>query len=853
MSELFLKYRSKVIIFFSIVFISLALFNIYYVVEVNVTSNDECLWIQHRKKASDSTDVVPIIFSNVKVDGVAWVAGIRDGDQLLEINNQPFKTTFKAQRILNEFKFGEAAPYKVRKPNGEILDTKVYIKKLVQFGLLAVSLSALIWMLIGFIVLTARPNGLAQRLFYALGVLLVFVAMVSLMPLFGGFYLFYQDHPIIASLVGSLNIIGLSFLPYVLIAFVWTFPKPFNYMEKTWVKLVLIFIPLLTSMIGNVFAFFVFNQKVLHVNFFDSFMNVAYITVIASYIVALVSMIIQYRRLKTREEKKPILIILISMFFGVLVSIYTGNIAPAIADTIYNSPEYYAPIILLVLVPLGFAYSILKYQLLDVGEVIKNTILYGSATIAIAAGYFLVIYIVGQGLSQAIGTENQGVIAGIFFIVFALVFQSTKDRFQEFITKRFYPEQFAYQRVLIKFNNDVSTAVGLENIIELTENTFVEALQIKKFGILIRDNTNGSLRLARSYGIKNTDCTIKNSNIGHYLGEKIKIDAVPVVQQSEFEKVFPENYLEMIEEGFFTAVPMTIKSKVVGLMLFGLKHSGSQFVGKDLELLNAAANQTAVSIENARLYESENEKIKIERDLDLARKIQQSLLPQKIPSIKGLDICGEMIPAMQVGGDYFDFISVSESKLFIAVGDVSGKGLSSSLYMTKLQTMIQLACSKNNSPREILADVNKRLYESMERSWFVTMTLALFDMDRKTIRYCRAGHLPLLKANNGEVESLKSRGIGLGLEKGIIFEQTLKEEEMKLTSGETYAFFSDGVTEAMDEHNQLFSEERLKELLAEKSQQSSSSIMNSVWSELNKFRGKIEPNDDMTMVIVKVG
>ncbi len=117
--------------------------------------------------------------------------------------------------------------------------------------------------------------------------------------------------------------------------------------------------------------------------------------------------------------------------------------------------------------------------------VIKNTIVYGAATLSVAAIYFFVIYVIGQSISKVIGTEYQGVIAGVFFIAFALVFQSTKDKFQDFLTARFYPEQFAYQKVLMRFSNEVATVVGLEKILESMKETFVEALKIDQFGILL--------------------------------------------------------------------------------------------------------------------------------------------------------------------------------------------------------------------------------------------------------------------------------------------------------------------------------------------------------------------------------
>jgi phosphoserine phosphatase RsbU/P len=166
--------------------------------------------------------------------------------------------------------------------------------------------------------------------------------------------------------------------------------------------------------------------------------------------------------------------------------------------------------------------------------------------------------------------------------------------------------------------------------------------------------------------------------------------------------------------------------------------------------------------------------------------------------------------------------------------------------------MMQIVCKNSLSPKEILIEVNKRLYESMERSWFITMTLALFDTENGTVKFCRAGHMPLLIANNGSVESVKTQGIGLGLEKGEVFERTLVEDEIKIKPGQVYAFFSDGITEAMNEDDELFGENNLIEILRGKSTNSSAEIMENVWSEVKKFKGKAKPNDDMTMVIVKV-
>jgi len=847
LKSLFLKYRSNLITIFSIFLIGLAVLNIYYSLEVRVTSNDECIWAP--KKISQ--DSVAHFFKLVKVDGVTWNAGIRDGDQLVEIAGKTIYQDFQAQRILNSFKSGEYADYKYSR-DGKIYTTKVFVKKLVKFDWLASSLSALFWILIGFIVLSAKPDGKVQKIFYSLAVLIVLTSMTVLIPFQDDLIGFFKENTFLASLIGITWIIAICFTPFTLIYFFWNFPKPFQFVAKRWIRRIIFIIPGILTIALTLLAILTIRFGTFYDRtFFGVLENFRYLSM-AGNLTAFIFLIIQYRRLQSKTEKKPLVLFIIAFVFAMIITIYNGQIAPAISDTLFNSPEYYMPIILIVFVPLIFAYSIFKYQLMDVSVVVKNTIIYGTATATVAAIYFFVIYVAGQSISSFFGVENQGIIAGIFFIIFALVFQSTKNKFQDFLTKRFYPEQFASQKVLIDLSNELSTVVGLDNILQLMKKTFINALKINTFGIMLRDK-DGHLSLVDGVGMKNEKCMITESRIVQFLKDKYLITKYPSIEQSDFKAVFPDEKAErLISEGVYTIIPMLVKTKVVGLLLFGLKHSGSHFAGKDLELLWAAANQAAISIENARLYKSEVEKQKIERDLDLARKIQQGLLPQCLPDMNGLDICGEMIPAMQVGGDYYDLIQLSGSKLFVVVGDVSGKGLSASLYMTKLQTMIKLSCSADKTPKDILIDINRRIYEEMDRSSFVTITLALFDLDKQTLTFCRAGHMPVLQATNGTVQSYRTQGLGVGIERGIVFEKSLVEEEVKLSPGQIYAFFTDGVTEAMNEKNELFGDENLNAILKNKSKARSSEIVNEIWSSVQTFRGEAEINDDMTMVVVKV-
>ncbi len=847
LKKLWLRIREKAIIGITIPLAILSLVSIYYVLEVNVTSNDECLWM-HKRISPDST---AIVFDHVKVEGVTWNAGIRNGDYLLAINNTEVTSPYQAQNLLNSVPAGEYAEYTILK-DGEIVKTRVYIKKLVNFGMLAVSLQAFIWLLIGLIVLLAKPDGVVQRYFYLIGVINVLVGAGSIVPQSFFFGTSTEKELHLIAIFGSLRLLGVSAISFVLIHFFWIFPKPFRFTEKNYYKIIMVTLPaiIFISLMYLFGGFYYGNTSDIAAG--SKAMNHLAVFFTAANFIAWISLIINYFRLKTKEERKPIFIILVAVTLGIVVGFYTSKIAPAISDTIFNSPEYYAPIVLIVIIPVAFAYSVFKYQLMDVSVVIKKTILYGAAMLTIAAIYFLTVYLLGQSIGIAIGTEYQGIIAGIAFIVFAIIFQSTKDRFQDFITEKMYPEQFAYQKVLIEFSNDIATVVGKDNILDLMTKTFVDALRINKFGILLWSNEKGSFELVRKKGLSELELRIAATNIDEFLSSWSKVNRKIAIEEQHFEQIFPADSDRLKEEGIHTVIPMQVNNMVVGLLLFGLKYSGMKFAGKDIELLYAAASQTGISLENARLYQSETEKLNIVRDLDIARRIQQSLLPQCIPEINGLDICGEMKPAMQVGGDYFDLIPAGKNKIFIIVGDVSGKGLSASLYVSKLQTMVQVACTEDRTPKEILSDLNKKFYNLLERSWFATMTIALIDSEKKIMKYCRAGHVPLIAAGNGAITSFRTKGLAIGIEKGTLFDNTLVEETIPLEDGGVYAFFSDGITEAMNINNEDFGEDRLSHLLMNNRAKTSSQILNSVWESVSRFRGSAPQNDDMTLVVVTV-
>ncbi len=248
------------------------------------------------------------------------------------------------------------------------------------------------------------------------------------------------------------------------------------------------------------------------------------------------------------------------------------------------------------------------------------------------------------------------------------------------------------------------------------------------------------------------------------------------------------------------------------------------------------------------------ERTRMQKELEIARRVQLGLLPREEPRLPGFELSGICKPALEVGGDYFDFIRLQDGKLGIAIADVSGKGVPAAIYMTLTKGILQSHAEATLSPKSVLTKVNSLMYRTIERSWFVSMFYAVLDPENRRLRYARAGHNPAILLSDGshDPQLLQSHGIGLGLEQGPIFEKTLAEGEIQLRTGQTLIFYTDGFTEAMNENNEEYGEERFIRFLHENSGLSAAATIRHALAEIERFAGNAPQHDDMTMVVLRV-
>ena len=288
-------------------------------------------------------------------------------------------------------------------------------------------------------------------------------------------------------------------------------------------------------------------------------------------------------------------------------------------------------------------------------------------------------------------------------------------------------------------------------------------------------------------------------------------------------------------------------------ILYAAKKHAYGFDPDDLAMVEAYASQAVIALDNAMLLRESLEQERLKEELRIAREVQQRLLPQKKPELDGIDIECLTITAYEVGGDYYDFVYLPDGHIGFIIGDVSGKGTSAAFYMAEAKGVVQSLSKTFNNPRELLIRTNEILYETLERKTFISMLMASLDCQQRKITFARAGHCPLLYYNNQQqqVRLLQPQGIGVGLEKGQIFTQTLVEESVSLNPGDIFVFFTDGLSEARNKNGEEFGEDRLCALIQESAAKSASEIKQDVMAAILKFLDGQSLADDLTLILVK--
>ena len=340
--------------------------------------------------------------------------------------------------------------------------------------------------------------------------------------------------------------------------------------------------------------------------------------------------------------------------------------------------------------------------------------------------------------------------------------------------------------------------------------------------------------------------------------------------QNKFNFNFPKEYIQEISENNFGefsmqikekykfvnyVIPMFYQSDLKGFLLLGEKMSGAEYTAEDLLFSEMLSNTFIIALENHRLMQEEIKKLEIERDLYLAKEIQEQFLPKSFPDKQNWEFYGITKPSKMVGGDYFDFIELNERDIFIIVADVSGKGIGASLLMANLQAAIHSFSLLNMPIDELLRYINRLLYQNTAPDKFITFFIGKLNCEDSSFSYINAGHNPPIFLSQNEFTELDKGCLPLGIQQEI---PEIEIGEKYFKSGDTLAIFTDGIVEALNPQMQEFGKNQLIENLINTRNSSSKEIADNLLNNLSKFvrneKSSTEAmlfEDDITLNIIK--
>jgi sigma-B regulation protein RsbU (phosphoserine phosphatase) len=389
---------------------------------------------------------------------------------------------------------------------------------------------------------------------------------------------------------------------------------------------------------------------------------------------------------------------------------------------------------------------------------------------------------------------------------------------------------------LFDIGKEFNTTLNPQKILQLLTYAILGQMAVQQCLVLVFEGSSIQYSIAQG---------IKGASVGRDDERLIK----RLTHISEPTVIRKQKELEKLKEWKLSVlVPMRHQGQTRGIIGLGKRMFEDSYTPDELEFLSTLANQAMIAIENAHLFEETLEKERLEEELSIASRIQQRLLPKSIPQVEGFELTGLNIPSKQVGGDYYDFIPIDHDRIAIAIADVSGKGAPAALLMANLQASLRTLVGEDKPIGEIIGKVNNLIVENTDIDKFITAFYGVLDIKTGAFAYSNAGHNPpLLVHADGSIDLLDKGGLVLGMMKNVPFE----EETVQLQPDDRIVMYTDGVTEAMDAHEEEYGEERLLQAIKDHSALRIEALGREIVSQIQSFSAGDQQQDDITLVIIQ--
>ncbi|MHB0970013.1 MAG: SpoIIE family protein phosphatase [Thermoanaerobaculia bacterium] len=771
-------------------------------------------------------------------------ARIRPGDQIIGIARSMIRSTAQAAALLNRQEIGESVPYLVRTASNEIREVQVELgrRQIGDTNYLYACILGFLFFFIGLFVYLNQSGLRVSQLFFVLCSLFLLFLVCRLRP---------ASYSRMDAIVLSTGTAALLFLPPVFLNFFLIFPHPawkgrtpavFRFLERAerrhaLITAIYVFPP--AMFVATLLWWDVRGEALALI----SGAPAVNWWVLALYILlGLAALAINARRLPASRERAGAVIV----FTGAVLGLIPFIVLTVAFSSILHTEQYlFYGVVPLIFVPVTFAYAIVRFGLLDVKVILRRSLLYTVTTVGVT-----LVYAFGIASFNAIFRDTDLATSAWFPIVFALTIILLFEPFRRWIqsaAERFF---FAGRRRLQSELLELGSAIAGQTDTTAVVHRLVEKLpQLLELRYAALYRVKGDL-LEREAGPENLPQTLPLvPELFDFLRAQPTLVRLEQFSPERLADPAIEELLADLErKGVEVAGPLASARRRLGVVLLSGKEGKMPLEIEELRLARGLLDQASTALETSMLLEERARQAELERELEIAAAIQQSLLPASVQLGAGWEVAAVCRPARQVGGDFFaELPGPSANCHAVVYGDVSGKSVSGALMMMAAKEALHSIAAVHGNPTDLFLHANKRLYELGNRSFVALGYFCVNGTD--ALQYVIAGQpQPLARRLCGDIEELPLPDHRLPL--GAMYEGGHLPLATTVRPGEMVVAYSDGVIEAQSPDGEFFGTQRLTDVLRS-APQNPKQVVDSVLDAIAGFTGGLEPYDDVTLMVIQ--
>jgi phosphoserine phosphatase RsbU/P len=504
-------------------------------------------------------------------------------------------------------------------------------------------------------------------------------------------------------------------------------------------------------------------------------------------------------------------------------------------------------IVLMLFFPLTLAYVVIVQRAMDIPILLRmgSKYLLASTTVKVfrVAGIAALIWFIAIPLFTHRHGPLKTALLGAALLLFGFLFlkkRSPTDLLQQWIDRKFFREAYDAEVMLSQLAKTAQTISDPAALIRTVSQRISDALHVDRLTVLLR--SNGSFE--PSYAIGPTLATPVRA-----LDQALS--STPIFNSANNRGTPDPQSPELV-------LPLPGRTQLLGAMALGPKRSQEPYTPSDLRLLESVSVQTGLGLElseaAASLATAAVERAHVAREMEIAREVQERLFPQHLPAIEGISLAGACRTVFGVGGDYYDAIEIGGSRLGLAIGDVSGKGISAALLMASLRACLRtMTRTTSGELVELMAHMNRLIYEASAINRYATFFFGVFDPTASRFYYVNAGHNPpvlLRKSGSGSYEWLRLDCGGPVI--GLLPEAFYEEGSLLLHPGDVMLAYTDGISEAMNSDEEEWGEEGMILAAQQSCDQTAEDIVKAIFAAADTFTANAPQHDDMTVLVMKL-